>query len=225
MGAVNPVARTVTFGLGGPGRADATVVDGVLELPDGTPLLAVDELPRSLPHDLANALAASLTALAAGADLEGVREVLRTYRAPRHRVELVADDGGVAWYDDSKATTPHATLSAVAGFESVVLLAGGRNKGLDLAALAAGAPPVHAVVALGEAADEVEAAFAGRCEVRAARRSMDEAVALAADLARPGDAVLLSPACASFDWYRSYAERGDDFARAVHHLVGEGAPT
>lgn len=214
----NPLARTLTFGLGGPGTADATVVDGLLTLPGGIPLVRADELTRSLPHDVANALAAAVTAREAGADLEGIRHVLRTHRAPAHRVELVAETDGVRWYDDSKATTPHATLAAVSGFPSVVLLAGGRNKGLDLAGLGAAVPPVRAVVAIGEAGAEVEAVFAGRCEVRVVPSSMDDAVAEAARLALPGDAVLLSPACTSFDWYRSYAERGDDFARLVRAL-------
>ncbi len=122
------------------------------------------------------------------------------------------------WYDDSKATAPHATLAAVRAFPSVVLIAGGRNKGLDLGALAAAGPRVRAVVAIGDAADEVERAFHEVVPVRRAA-SMDDAVAAAHALARPGDAVLLSPGCASFDWYRSYGERGDDFTRAVHELL------
>ncbi|HEY1116074.1 MAG TPA: hypothetical protein VGE43_00120, partial [Acidimicrobiales bacterium] len=110
-----------------------------------------------------------------------------------------------------------ATLAAVRGFESVVLIAGGRNKGLDLGTLADGADHIRAVVAIGEAAPDVRLAFDGVRPVEVAA-SMPEAVAAAARLARPGDAVLLSPACASFDWYASYAARGDDFAAAVHAL-------
>jgi UDP-N-acetylmuramoylalanine--D-glutamate ligase len=125
----------------------------------------------------------------------------------------------VRWYDDSKATAPHATLAAVRGFESVVLIAGGHNKGLDLGELTAAVDRLRAVVAIGDAAADVEAAFDGLVPVRRAG-SMDEAVAAAAVAARPGDAVLLSPGCASFDWYRSYGERGDDFVRAVTELLG-----
>lgn len=126
----------------------------------------------------------------------------------------------MGWYDDSKATAPHATRAAVRAFGSVVLIAGGRNKGLDLSELAADAERIRGVVAIGEAAHEVAAAFDGLRPVRTAT-SMDEAVDAAASLARAGDVVLLSPACASFDWYGSYAERGDDFARAVQeHLAG-----
>jgi len=124
----------------------------------------------------------------------------------------------VRWYDDSKATNPHAAVAAVGGFDSVVLLAGGRNKGLDLSELSEVADKVRAVIALGEAAPEVAAAFEGRSPVWVAE-SMTEAVGLAANAAKPGDVVLLSPGCASFDWYRSYAERGDDFAATVHALL------
>ena len=180
----------------------------------------VADLPRSLPHDLANALAASAAAVGAGATLEGCRRALRSFRGLPHRVERVGESGGVGYYDDSKATTPSAVLAALAGFESVVLIAGGRNKGLDLGALREGAGRVRSVVAIGEAAAEVEAAFAGAAPVQRAT-SMVEAVSAAAGAARPGDAVLLSPGCASFDWYRSYAERGEDFARTVAALAGQ----
>ncbi|MFN2505491.1 MAG: glutamate ligase domain-containing protein, partial [Acidimicrobiales bacterium] len=123
----------------------------------------------------------------------------------------------VRWYDDSKATNPHAVLAALAGFESVVLLAGGRNKGLDLTPMAGAVDRVRAVVAMGEAGPEVAEVFAGSRPV-ATVSSMDDAVRTAADLAQPGDVVLLSPGCTSFDWYGSYAERGDDFVRAVQSL-------
>ena len=125
----------------------------------------------------------------------------------------------VRWFDDSKATTPNATAAAIRSFPSVVLIAGGQNKGLDLSVLAAEAPRIRAVVAIGEAAAEVEQSFAGVRPVVIAR-SMIDAVAQAATLARAGDAVLLSPACASFDWYKSYGERGDDFAARVRDLIG-----
>ncbi|HEY6533544.1 MAG TPA: UDP-N-acetylmuramoyl-L-alanine--D-glutamate ligase [Acidimicrobiales bacterium] len=213
----NPDIDTVTFGPAGSG-ADATVVGTELRLPDGTLLVDVDELPRAMPHDVTNALAASVAALAAGAELEAVRTVLRGFAGLPHRVQLVAEADGVRWYDDSKATTPHATLAAVAGFDSVVLVAGGRNKGLDLSVLGGAVPPVRAVVAMGEAADEVAAGFAGRCPVRVAT-DIDAVVADAAGLAEPGDAVLLSPGCTSFDWFGSYAERGDAFAAAVRRLL------
>ena len=127
------------------------------------------------------------------------------------------------WYDDSKATNPDATLRAFESFDSAVLLAGGRNKGLDLRVLAGARDHVRAVVAFGEAAPEIVAAFRDVAPVVEAR-SMHDAVRAAAKLAQPGDAVLLSPACASFDAYANYAARGDDFAAEVRGLLAEGDP-
>jgi UDP-N-acetylmuramoylalanine--D-glutamate ligase len=220
-------ARHVTFGLAA--EADFRLVEGAA--PGGrltgpgaghgevVEIARVEELARALPHDIANGLAAAATALAGGASVEGVRRGLLDFRGLPHRVALVGEAGGVRFYDDSKATTPHAAATAVAGFESVVLIAGGRNKGLDLRTLAESAGPIRAVVAIGEAAPDVAAAFEGVRPVTRAG-SMREAVRTAVDLARPGDAVLLSPGCASFDWYGSYGERGDDFARAVDEVTG-----
>jgi UDP-N-acetylmuramoylalanine--D-glutamate ligase len=212
--AASAPSRVVTFGLT---KGDYTVVDGWLRGPNG-PILEVAALSRALPHDIANALAATAAALAAGATVPGVRNALTAFAPLPHRLTLVAYSGGVRWYDDSKATNPHAAVAAVRGFESVVLLAGGRNKGLDLSELSQIADRVRAVVAIGEAGPEVAAAFEGRAPVHMAG-SMADAVAAAADASKPGDVVLLSPGCASFDWYRSYAERGDDFASAVHALL------
>src|SRR5205823_2106184 len=137
-----------------------------------------------------NALAASAAATAAGATDEGLVTALRRFDGLPHRLVLVADDGGVQWYDDSKATNPHAALAAVRAFDSVVLVAGGRNKGLDLSVLVEAADRVRAVVGIGEAGPEVAAAFDG---VRPATcvDTMDEAVRAAAAAARPGDAVVL----------------------------------
>jgi UDP-N-acetylmuramoylalanine--D-glutamate ligase len=125
----------------------------------------------------------------------------------------------VRFYDDSKATTPGAVLAAVQGCAPAVLIAGGRNKGLDLSVLGGAAPQLRGVVAIGEATEEVAAAFAGSVPLARAR-SMAAAVEAAAAMAGPGDSVVLSPACASFDWYGSYAERGDDFSRCVRRLPG-----
>lgn len=128
----------------------------------------------------------------------------------------------VAYVDDSKATNPHACLAALEGASDVVLIAGGRAKGVDLSVLAAGVPSLRAVVALGEARAEVAAVFSGKvpvCEVS----TMREAVTAARRLAIRGGSILLSPACASLDMYGSYAERGADFARCVEEIAGEGS--
>ena len=186
--------------------------------PGGRGIVGVDALPRHMPHDIADGLAATATAVAAGATIDACRDVLLQFDGLPHRVTFIGEADGVRFFDDSKATTPASVLAALGGFESVVLIAGGQNKGLDLGVLSTGADRVRAVVAIGDAAGEVEAAFAGVRPVTVVG-SMTDAVAAAAEAARPGDAVLLSPGCASFDWYRSYAERGDDFARAVRELV------
>ncbi|HEV8116132.1 MAG TPA: UDP-N-acetylmuramoyl-L-alanine--D-glutamate ligase, partial [Acidimicrobiales bacterium] len=204
-------ARVVTFGLA---AGDWRVDDELLVGPGG-PFLAVAELRRALPHDRTNALAAAATATAAGADPDAVQAALRSFRGLPHRLALVGEHDGVRWLDDSKATDPHAALAAVRGFDDVVLIAGGRNKGLDLSVLAEEASRLRAVVAIGEAAAEVAAAFASTGVPVREAGSMDDAVRLAREVARPGDAVLLSPGCASYDWYSAYGERGDDFARAV----------
>ena len=192
--------------------------DGDLVRPGGVPLMAVGELRRSGPHDVANALAAAAAAADLGASGDALRSVLGSFSGLPHRVTPVGQSGGVTFVDDSKATNPHAALAALAGFDSVVLVAGGRNKGLDLGVLRGEYRRIRAVVAIGEAAGEVEAAFAGVRPVHRAG-SMAEAVRLGAGLAEPGDTVLLSPACASFDWYTSYAARGDDFTRQVQTLL------
>jgi UDP-N-acetylmuramoylalanine--D-glutamate ligase len=204
--------------------ADATegyrIADGALTTPVGEHLVEIADLPMRAPHDLANALAASAAALDLGASADGVRAALRRATRLHHRVEPIGETHGVRFIDDSKATNPHATLTAVAGFERSVLIAGGRNKGIDLAVLRPLAPRLTGVVAIGEAAGEVEVAFAGAVPtVRA--DSMREAVRAAAGMAAPGDVVLLSPACASFDWYRSYEERGADFRAEVEALIAE----
>jgi UDP-N-acetylmuramoylalanine--D-glutamate ligase len=218
-GSIDDAVRVVTFGIR---RAAAFHVEGDrLAGPDGQTLVAIDELPRALPHDRANALAASAVALHAGGTAAGCRKGLAATPPLPHRVSLVGERGGVRWYDDSKATTPASVLAAVAGFASVVLIAGGRNKGLDLGSLAAAVPPVRAVVAIGESAADVEAVFTGLVPVTTAG-SMDGAVEAAARWARAGDAVLLSPGCASFDWYASYADRGEHFAAIVTHTLTGG---
>ena len=209
--------RVITFGRD---RGDYHVGGGALRTPEGDEIATLAALGRVLPHDVSNALAASAAAISAGATVDGARRALLDFRTLPHRLTLVGEAGGVQWYDDSKATNPHAARAAIDGFDSVVLIAGGQNKGLDLRTLAASADRVRAVVAIGEAAAEVEAAFRSVRPVQRAR-SMRDAVSQAAELARAGDAVLLSPGCASFDWYENYGARGDDFANAVRELLDD----
>ncbi|MGH9103443.1 MAG: UDP-N-acetylmuramoyl-L-alanine--D-glutamate ligase, partial [Acidimicrobiales bacterium] len=175
--------RRVSFGLG---RGDWCLAGGVLRAPDGAGLLARSELWRQLPSDVLNALAALAAAEASGAERGRSAEVLRRFEGLAHRVELVREVAGVRYYDDSKATTPDAVLAALAGFDSVVLVAGGRSKGLDLGPLAAAAERLRAVVAIGESAGELEEVFAGSGVPTARAGSMDQAVGLAAGTAQAG---------------------------------------
>ena len=128
-----------------------------------------------------------------------------------------------SWYDDSKATSPHAAATALRAFPSIVLIAGGRNKGLDLAELARVGDAVKAVVGIGESGEEIVAHFRairGATVRTAVASSMQAAIEAAATIATTGDVVLLSPACTSFDWYHNYEERGRDFADRVRAFLG-----
>jgi UDP-N-acetylmuramoylalanine--D-glutamate ligase len=143
-----------------------------------------------------------------------IADALESFQAPPHRLEPIGTAGGVSWFNDSKATTPHAASAAIRAFDSLVLIAGGSRKGVDLSPMGDEAHRLRAVVAVGEAAPDIHGVFDASTVVVDAE-SMSEAVRLAADLAEPGDAVVLSPGCASFDWYSGYPARGDDFRRLV----------
>jgi UDP-N-acetylmuramoylalanine--D-glutamate ligase len=186
-----------------------------------TRIVDLDALPVPGVAGVEDCAAAVTAALEYGVDERAVVRALKSFRPLPHRLEVVAVASGVTYIDDSKATNPHATLTAVRGLTDVVLIAGGRAKGIDLTTLKTTVPPVVAVVALGEAADEVERVFTGIVPVEQAD-SMDAAVTAARRLVSPGGSVLLSPACASLDMYESYAQRGEDFARAVGEQLAQG---
>jgi UDP-N-acetylmuramoylalanine--D-glutamate ligase len=149
-----------------------------------------------------------------GATADGIVTAAVAYQPGRHRREVVAQIGGVTFIDDSKATNPHAALAAIGAYSSVVLIAGGRAKGLDIRPLAR-AESVRGLVAIGESAEELLSER--RDAVGAA--TMGEAVDRAISLSDPGDVVLLAPGCASFDMFDSYGHRGDIFAAAVREKV------
>jgi UDP-N-acetylmuramoylalanine--D-glutamate ligase len=193
---------------GGYGISDTAII-----LPGGEiPLagLGVDD-----PTFLADLTAAGVAADAIGVPLQAIADVARRFTPSAHRRTLVGVWNDVRWIDDSKATNPHAALAAVNAYESVVLIAGGRNKDLDLTPLAV-APSVRFLIAIGESADELLVASGDR-PARFAN-SMREAVAVADSVAGVGDVVLLAPGCASFDMFSSYGERGDVFASEVRAL-------
>lgn len=183
-------------------------------------LLAAEELPLAGEHNIANALAAHALAHALGLAEEPLARALREFQGLPHRTQPVAELGGVAFYDDSKGTNIGATVAALRGLgRRAVLIAGGEGKGQDFALLApAVRAHARAVVLIGRDAPRIEAALAG-CGVPLHRAGgMEEAVREAFRAASAGDAVLLSPACASFDMFRDYAHRGRAFADAVRRL-------
>ena len=166
-------------------------------------------------EDVAAAAAASL---AFGVTPEAIRRGIASYTPPHHRGEVVAIVDGVRFVDNSKATNVHAALAAIDGVQGAVLIAGGRAKGVDLSALRSRADRLAGVVAIGESAREIESVFGGLVPVRVAG-TIEEATGQALALApRPGT-VLLAPACASWDMFRDYVERGDRFAAAARALM------
>lgn len=213
--------KKITFGRGNFDFALSTDGNTLLHL--GVPFISARDLKRALPHDLDNALASAAVASCVGVDFNSITQVLSDFNGLPHRVELIAKLNGVSYFDDSKATTPASVVAALKGFDSAVLIAGGKNKGLDLTTLNQVAENLRAVVAIGDSSDEIASIFSQHDHLKVAKAgSMDEAVALARSFAISGDAVILSPGCTSFDWYRSYVERGDDFKRVVTALAASG---
>lgn len=201
------------------GSSDADYrVDGDRLVGPAGPIVPVSSMRRSLPHDRTNALAAAALVIETGlAGSDAIDAALRSFEAPPHRLEPIGEWDGVAWFNDSKATTPHAAATAIRAFDSLVLIAGGSRKGVDLSPMGAEPGRLRGVVAIGEAASDIRAVFADITTVTEAE-SMEDAVSQARAMAERGDAVVLSPGCASFDWYTGYPARGDDFRKIVHAL-------
>jgi len=223
-------ATVVHVALDGSSVPDACLVDGVLTLRTAEhgpqPLVAVDELLIRGAHNVSNALAASATVAALGVRIEDIRRGLRTFDAIEHRLEPCGVVQGVEWFNDSKATNPDAVLKALGAFTDrpVVVLLGGRNKGSDFHELArAVRAQAQAAVLFGESREELSKAFADVAEDDQdfpveVRSTMHEAIVAAADIAEEGDAVVLSPACASFDEFDNYEQRGRVFKSDVAEL-------
>lgn len=185
------------------------------------PLLPVSALHIPGLANVANALAALALGEAVGLSMAAMREALRRFRGLPHRLQWVANLDGVDWYDDSKATNVGATIAAIGGFgaaRQLILIAGGDSKGADFQSLRdPAAQSVRAMVLIGRDAPRLEEALKDVVSVVRAS-GMTKACRRARELAQPGDAVLLSPACASFDMYRDYQERGEDFVAAVRSM-------
>jgi UDP-N-acetylmuramoylalanine--D-glutamate ligase len=186
-----------------------------------TPLLAVADLPLTGGHNAANALAALALARAIDLPYAPLLDALKRFRGLPHRVEKVMDIGAVGFYDDSKGTNVGATVAALNGMkEKVVLIAGGEGKGQDFSPLNdAVAKHARAVVLIGRDADLIAAAIASSGIAMLRAKNMDEAVKLSFQVSEPGDRVLLSPACASFDMFNNYTHRAQVFVDAVRSLA------
>ena len=215
--------RTLTFGLGVPANeSEWGLDDAQSKLMHGRDtLVAVDQMTMKGLHNAANALAAHALVSAIGAAPEPLARAIAEFRGLSHRVELVAEAGGVRFFDDSKGTNVGATVAALEGFRMpVVLIAGGDGKGQDFSPLA---PAVRArakaVILIGRDANAVGAALAGTGVPMEHAETMPQAVEAAFRRAQAGDAVLLSPACASLDMFRDYKHRADVFVDAVHALA------
>ncbi len=229
MGMARAGSKVVTFGLNLPGSANDFGIEKAgnetwLKL-GGERLLNADELQIAGLHNVANALAALALCRAIDLPMPVLLDALRSFRGLPHRVERVAEIDGVLYYDDSKGTNVGATVAALEGLgRRVVLIAGGEGKGQDFAPLRpAVTRHARAVVLIGRDAPLIASALEG-CGVPVLYASnMSEAVRQAAQLAQSGDAVLLSPACASFDMFHNYAHRAEMFVEAVHELIKEAA--
>ncbi len=226
-------ARAVGFTLGMPGTGNLGVVEDMLvdrafieeRSSSAAELCTLDDLASTAPHFVANALAAAALARAHGVSQQAVRDGLRTFRPDGHRIALVAENDGVTWVDDSKATNPHAAQSSLGAYDPVVWVAGGLAKGArfdDLVVAVRGR--LRGVVLLGRDRQVIADALSRHApdvpviDVGADETGdpMERVVDAASGLARSGDTVLLAPGCASMDMFLNYGARGDAFAAAVH---------
>ncbi|MEB3961134.1 UDP-N-acetylmuramoyl-L-alanine--D-glutamate ligase [Streptomyces kunmingensis] len=230
--------RAIGFTLGTPGPSELGVVEGILvdrafvedRQKNAQELAEVSDVTPAAPHNVANALAAAALARAFGVEPAAVRDGLRNFTPDAHRIAHVADVAEVAYVDDSKATNTHAAQASLAAYESIVWIAGGLAKGATFDELVKGAAQrLRGVVLIGadralirEAlerhAPEVPVVDLDRTDTGA----MSAAVQEAARLARPGDTVLMAPACASMDMFTNYNKRGEAFATAVRELGAAG---
>ncbi|MEV4612837.1 UDP-N-acetylmuramoyl-L-alanine--D-glutamate ligase [Kitasatospora sp. NPDC049258] len=228
--------RAIGFGLGAPGLSQFGVVDGLLvdrafvadRQKNAAELGSVEDVQPPAPHNITNALAAAALARAYGVDTKSVRDGLRAFHPDKHRIAEVAQVDEVTWIDDSKATNTHAAAASLAAYRPVVWIAGGLAKGATFDDLVVGAAErLRAAVLIGEDRELIRQALARHApdvpviEAAAGQTgavAMAEVVRTAAGLARPGDTVLLAPACASMDMFTDYGERGDLFAAAVREL-------
>ncbi|HET6274800.1 MAG TPA: UDP-N-acetylmuramoyl-L-alanine--D-glutamate ligase [Candidatus Cybelea sp.] len=217
-------ARQLWFSLDNADRATIYLRGSVLMYapiagdPRPVPLLSRDEIPLPGEHNVRNAMAALLAALAAGCAPQALRDAIRSFEPMPHRLTTVAEIDGVRYVDDSKSTNPASVIAALHTYDApVVLIAGGRAKGTPFDAMGVAIRErARALVTIGEAGPEIARAASGIATAHAP--SMEAAVARAREFASPGGIVLLSPGCASFDMFESAEDRGERFAAAVATL-------
>ncbi|MET0784377.1 MAG: UDP-N-acetylmuramoyl-L-alanine--D-glutamate ligase [Leifsonia flava] len=237
---VSDGARAIGFDLGIPGPSDFGVVEGILcdrafledRRNSAIELTTVPELVAAgldAPHVVANILAASALARAYGVPADVIHDALADFRLDAHRIATVAVADGIRWVDDSKATNPHAAAASLTAYPSVVWIAGGLLKGVDIDDLVRShVSRLRGAVVIGVDRSELVAAFARHAPalpvvevvVDDTGEVMPRAVRLAAEVAGAGDTVLLAPAAASMDQFADYAERGHLFAQAVREFLG-----
>jgi len=230
LGMARAGRSVATFGLNAPTRDTEWGIRDIagkkLLARGGTQLMEIDELPVAGLHNAANALAAAALCHALSISDASITEALRGFKGLPHRVEKINEINNIVFYDDSKGTNVGATVAALTGLPGpVVLIAGGDGKGQDFSPLASAvASRARAVVLIGRDAPLIARALKSVRVPLLNAGDMDEAVRIAYRAARAGDAVLLSPACASYDMFRSYVHRAQVFAECVRKLsVEEGA--
>ncbi|MFQ5329509.1 MAG: glutamate ligase domain-containing protein, partial [Thermodesulfobacteriota bacterium] len=170
-------------------------------------------------HNLENIMAAIVAARQSGISRESIVKAVESFNGLPHRMEAVREVGGVCYYNDSKGTNMGALLKSLEGVEGpVILIAGGKDKGGEYSVLkGAAAGKIKLLILIGEAKEKMRAAVGGAVEIVMAD-SLEEAVEIASSRCAPGDTVLLSPACSSFDMFNNFEERGEQFKRLVHNL-------
>ena len=235
-------ARAIGFGLSVPGPSDLGVIDGIVvdraflddRLTRAIELTTLDELAAvglAAPHVVSDVVAAAALARSRGVGADVIHDVLAAFALDAHRIEVVLDEAGIRWIDDSKATNPHAAAASLSAFPSVVWIVGGLLKGVDIDSLVrSNAARLRAAVIIGANRDAVRESFRRHApllpvyEVEAAESAdvMPTAVGFARDIAQPGDTVLLAPAAASMDQFADYAERGRLFQSAVRDAATDG---
>lgn len=234
--AISPTVRVIAFHLDTPGPGELGLVEEILVdrafVPDPSQALELSlttELPSDAPHNLLNSLAAAGLTRVLSIDPGEIAQGLRSFSLDHHRLEVILDQDGIRWVDDSKATNPHAALSALFSFDRIIWIAGGLAKGASMDDLArATYQRIEAAILIGTDAPEIKRAllrYKPELKILEAdpglrgRELMRQVVTFARSLASRGNTVLLAPACASMDQFSSYAERGEEFSQAVGELV------